>query len=295
MDQPPRDLYQRVTDQIIAAIEAGAGEYRMPWNPRLCTSAEVGIPHNPVGGYAYRGINILGLWASQQAAGYETAHWATFRQWQAVGAQVRKGEKGSLTIFFKPIEKETKDSAAEGDGADGPRRSGFIIRAAWVFNSAQVEGYLPRLKAPLPMIERMDVAEGLLAASKARFIHDGPEACYVPSRDEIHLPPPGAFRDSPAFYGVAFHELIHWTGHESRCARDLRARFGSEAYAAEELVAELGAAFMAAAVGIAPEPRTDHAGYIEGWLRALRNDKRAIFTAAAKASQAADYLIGLAD
>lgn len=297
MDQAPRDLYQQVTNSIIAAIEAGAGEYRMPWNPRLCGGAEVAIPYNAVRGYGYRGINILTLWAGQQAAGYETAQWATFRQWQSVGAQVRKGEKGSLTVFFKPIEGDSKGTTTEADcptEAASPRSLRFITRAAWVFNSAQVDGHRPRPAKTLPTIERMAEAEGLLEASKARFIHGGLRACYIPSRDEIHLPPAGAFINPPAYYGTAFHELIHWTGHEGRCSRDLRSRFGTEAYAAEELIAELGAAFMAAAIGIIPEPRNDHASYIESWLKVLRGDKRAIFTAATKASQATDYLLALA-
>lgn len=297
MEQAPRDFYQRITDQIVAAIEAGAGECRMPWNPRLCGGADVAIPHNPVGQYGYRGVNTLSLWASQQAAGYETAQWATFRQWQSVGAPVRKGEKGSLTVFFKSIEGNPEGTATEADcptEATSPRRPRFIARGAWVFNSAQVDGHRPRPAKALPTIERMAVAEGLMDASQARFIHGGPRACYIPSRDEIHLPPAGAFIDPPAYYGTAFHELIHWTGHEGRCARDLRNRFGSEAYAAEELIAELGAAFMAAAIGITTEPRRDHASYIESWLKVLKGDKRAIFTAATKANYAADYLLALA-
>lgn len=291
MPQQPSDLYQRITDQIIAAIEARAGEYHMPWTPRLCAGAEVTIPHNPVGRYGYRGINILALWASQQAAGHKTAQWATFRQWQSVGAQVRKGEKGSVTIFFKPIEGSADDAPAEGSGPSRPR---FIVKAAHVFNAAQVDGHCPRPEKALPIMDKIAAAEGLMEASNARIIHGGPRACYIPSRDEIHLPPAGAFIDASSYYGVAFHELAHWTGHEGRCARDLRNRFGSEAYAAEELIAELSAAFIAAAIGIVPEPRRDHASYIENWLKVLLSDKSAIFTAAAKASQASDYILTLA-
>ena len=280
------DLYQRVTNQIIAAIERGAGDYQMPWNPKLCASAATGLPHNPIGHYAYRGINILSLWASQHESAYATTAWATFKQWQAAGAQVRRGEKGTLTVFFKPI--DASDRPAAGEDEQSSRR--FVAKAAYVFNAAQVDGYEPASPPALPTIERHAGADVLIQASGASIHHGSHQACYVPSRDQIHLPPEGAFRDAESYYGVALHELIHWTGHEHRCARDLRHRFGSEAYAAEELIAEMGAAFLCAELGITPEPRIDHARYIESWLRVLKSDKRAIFTAASKASQAANYL-----
>lgn len=287
---PTRDLYGAVTNRIIAAIEAGAGEYRMPWNPRLCGGTAVAMPHNAVGKYGYQGVNVLTLWGSQQANSFPTAEWASYRQWTSVGAQVRAGEKGSLTIFFKPL--GTSSVTNEGEEAEATHRSRFVARAGWVFNVAQVDEFEPRPLPVLPEIERHAAADHLIQASGAVIHHGGPRACYVPSKDQIHLPPPGSFRDAEAYYGTTFHELTHWTGHETRCARDLRNRFGSEAYAAEELIAELGAAFLCAELGISPEPRRDHAQYIESWLKVLRNDKRAIFTAAARASQAAAYLTG---
>lgn len=289
---PKYDVFQRVTHQIIAAIEAGAGEYRMPWNPRLCGGASVLLPHNAVGRYAYRGVNVLSLWASQQAHGYATAEWASYRQWAAAGAQVRAGEKGTMTVFFKAIDI-AEDRDDDHDGGTHSRRAAFVARAAFVFNHAQVDGYEPPPTPPLPEIERHAAADTLITASGAIIHHGGPRACYVPSKDEIHLPPPGSFRDAEAYYGTALHEMVHWSGHPNRCARDLRNRFGSEAYATEELVAELGAAFLCAELGISPEPRHDHAQYIENWLKVLRNDKRAIFTAASRASQAAAYLTDL--
>jgi len=287
---PTRDLYRTVTEQIIAAIEAGAGAYEMPWNPRLCGSATVLLPHNAVGKYAYRGINVLSLWASQQANAYPSAEWASYRQWAAAGAQVRAGEKGTLTVFFKALDAAGDDGDTEGQDQRTSRRGRFVACAGSVFNAAQVDGYEPRPMSPLPEIERHAAAEHLIAASGAIIHHGGQRACYIPSKDEIHLPPPGSFRDAEGYYGVAFHELTHWSGHESRCARDLRNRFGGEAYAAEELIAELGAAFLCAELGISPEPRHDHAQYIADWLKVLRNDTRAIFTAASRASQAAAYM-----
>jgi len=289
---PKLDIHQNITNQIIAAIEAGSGEYQMPWNPRLCFGSTISIPHNPVGRYGYQGINILSLWSSQQVSSYPTAEWATFRQWQSIGSQVRKGEKGTLSVFYKTM--DMADSSTINDDESPSRQSRFLARASYVFNAAQVDGCAPKASPPLSEIERHESAEKLIAASDANIHHGGPAACYVPSRDEIHLPPAGAFRSPEAYYNVALHELTHWTGHETRCGRDLRNRFGTETYAMEELVAELGAAFLSAEIGLTAEPRIDHARYIDSWLKVLKNDKRAIFAAAAKASQAAAFLTQLA-
>lgn len=133
------DLHQRITDQIIEAIEAGAGDFQMPWNPKLCAGIAIGLPHNPVGQYGYRGVNILSLWASQQSNAYPTATWATFKQWQSIGAQVRKGEKGTVTVFYKAT--ESRDDATQDDTRQSQRH--LVARAAYVFNAAQVDGYAP--------------------------------------------------------------------------------------------------------------------------------------------------------
>lgn len=288
------DLYLRVTHAIVTAIEAGAGEYQMPWNTRLCRSSPVSIPSNPVGRYAYRGINILTLWRSQEEHGFPTPEWATYQQWQSIGAQVKKGEKASISIFYKPL--DSKSTIANEDGVSMPDKSRpFIIKAAHVFNAAQVDGYAPTSLPTVADDAKHAASEYLISASGAKITTGGPEACYIPSRDEIYLPPQAAFINREAYYGVAFHELCHWTGHKTRCARSLDGRFGSEAYAIEELIAELGAAFLSAEVGIAVEPRIDHARYISSWLKVLKNDKRAIFTAASKASEAADFLKRLAN
>lgn len=284
------DLHQRITNQIIVAIEQGAGSYQMPWNPKLCgNTSSIGLPHNPVGRYSYHGINILSLWASQQDRNYLSPEWATFKQWQSVGAQVRKGEKGSLTVFYKSVNTESDLSETDKEKP----HSIFIAKAAYVFNIAQVDGYEQPEPPELPPIDRNIPADYFIQSSGAIIHKNSREACYVPSRDEIHLPPEGAFIDAQSYYSVALHELVHWTGHANRCDRDLKNRFGSEAYAAEELIAELGSAFLCAEIGISPEPRIDHARYIDSWLKILKNDKRAIFTAAAKASQATSFLTTL--
>ena len=284
------DIYQTTTQKIIAAIEGGAGEYKMPWNPRQCGGGDLTMPFNPVGGYAYRGINVVSLWIGQETEGHPTAEWATYRQWLSIGAQVRKGEKSTTTVFFKPVDVDKGQDAPVKDTDNDAPRPRFIGRAGHVFNAAQVNGYTPKPIPELPDAERHANADLLIRDSGASIIHGGATACYVPSRDQVHLPPPGSFRDVEAYYCVTFHELTHWTGHKSRCDRDLRNRFGSEAYAMEELIAELGSAFLCARLSITPEPRQDHAQYIESWLKALRHDNRAIFTAASKASQATEFL-----
>lgn len=289
----PTDLHQRVTNAIANAIEAGDGDYQMPWNKRLCGSSPLGIPLNPVGRYAYRGINILTLWNSQEQHSFPTPEWATYQQWQSIGAQVRKGEKASVTIFYKPLNPRSTTSNEEDTGQPDKSRP-FIIKAANVFNAAQVDGYAPAPLLPTSDEEKHSASEHLINSSGAKIRVGGPKACYIPSRDEIHLPPQAAFTNSQAYYGVAFHELSHWTGHKNRCARTLEGRFGSEAYAIEELIAELSAAFLSAELGLSPEPRIDHARYISSWLKVLKNDKRAIFSAATKAGQAAEFLIELA-
>lgn len=287
VSRPRADLHERITQQIIQAIEAGAGVYQMPWNTR---GSSASLPRNPVGKYEYHGINVLSLWASQQLRAFTTGRWATYRQWLSIGAQVRKGETGSPTVFYQPImgddDRENSDDRASAQGRSGRP---FVLKMATVFNADQVDGFHPEHVAP-PAHQRQDMAEDVIKNSKARILWGGEKACYLPARDEIHLPHPEEFVSSEAYYGVAFHELIHWTGHESRCVRDLSGRFGSAAYAMEELVAELGAAFLSAELGISPEPRTDHASYISSWLKVLNEEPRAIFVAAKHAGDAATYI-----
>ena len=243
---------------------------------------------------AYRGTNVLALWARQEVNSYPTAEWGTFRQWLGAGAQVRNGEKGTLTVFYK-ITGRSEPEDIERESTTPSQSKRLFARGAYVFNAAQVDGYTP---TPLPIrtsVERNAAAEQIILGSGAVVRNGSPSACYIPSRDEIHLPPSSAFDDAQGYYSVALHELTHWTGHEKRCNRSLRNRFGTEAYAAEELVAELGAAFLCAELGISQQPRRDHACYIDTWLKVLRNDKRAIFTAASRATEAVSYLTTLAN
>ena len=204
------DLHQRITQQIIQAIEAGAGDYRMPWNTK---GSSASLPQNPVGKYEYHGINVLSLWASQQLRAFTTGRWATYRQWVSIGAQVRKGESGSPTVFYQPIMGDD-DRENSDDRASAQTRSGrpFVLKMATVFNADQVDGFHPEHVAP-PTDQRQDVAEQVIKNSKARILWGGEKACYLPARDEIHLPRPEKFVSAEAYYCVAFHELVHWTGH----------------------------------------------------------------------------------
>lgn len=287
-----RDLYQEVTNKIIAAITAGADgdNWSMPWHG----SGAHGMPHNAVTGHRYRGVNVVMLWAQAQAAGHQVNQWASYKQWQSRGAQVRKAERGTLIIYYGAT--TVRDPSESGDDAERQIR---FIKCSRVFNAAQVDGYeLPQIERP-DLAQRLSHAERFVNATGAEILYDQGQAFYAPSKDVIGMPAWDTFKDTAAAtatenaYGTLFHELTHWTRHETRLDRDFgRKRFGDDGYAVEELVAELGAAYLAAALGIEAEPRADHAQYIEQWLRVLKNDKKAIFTAAARASDAADYLEG---
>lgn len=287
--QTKRDTYQIVTDHILAALDT-CGPCERPW-----IGTNLTMPVNAKSGHEYRGTNVLMLWASAQAAGYAHNAWATFKQWGEKGASVRKGEKGTPVIWFSMLERK---SDAAGDASDeGDERRIPCARLSWVFNVAQVEGYEPEELPTVAdnQVTPIDQAETLLAKSGAKIRHEGVSAYYRPSTDEIVLPPQHLFTGTStssateAYYGVALHELTHWTG--PRLEREFGKRFGDAAYAAEELVAELGAAFLCAKLGVSSEPREDHAKYLANWIRLLKDDPRAIVTASSKAAEASDYLL----
>ena len=277
------NIYQRITDQIIAAIEAGAGDWNMPWHS---DGTEITQPINAASGKAYRGVNVIALWATAQACGYTGARWATYKQWQEIGAQVRKGEKSSPVVLWKPLDKEAEETDEPGEN----NRHRFMARGYCVFNAAQVDGYEAPAAAILPPSVRIGRAEDFFANLGAEIRHGGNRAYFQPVTDHIQMPPFEAFQDAVSYYATLGHEATHWTGTKTRLDRDMSGRFGSDGYAAEELVAELGAAFLCGSLSLANEPRPDHAAYVASWLKVLRGDNRAIFTAAAKAQQAADHL-----
>lgn len=284
-----RDVYRKVTDAIIDAIENGVDNWRMPWH----TSGRFAFsPINVTSKKPYRGINTLCLWSAAQAKGYDSAEWGTYQQWHEKGAQVRKGEKATTVVFWKFANNTTETE----DGEESPRNGSRLLftRGYSVFNAAQVDGYAPKPDADVPMPERIAHADAFFAAICASVQHGGNQAFYSPATDHIQMPPFAAFDENLRYYSTLAHEHTHWTAPAARCDRQLGKRFGDNAYAAEELIAELGAAFTCAHLGLSTEPREDHAQYINSWLKVLKADSKAIFTAASKAQQACDWLIARA-
>lgn len=283
------DIHQHITDQIVAAMEAGAGDWQMPWHR---SGHAITRPKNIASGKAYRGINVLSLWVAAEAKDYAHGLWGTYKQWQDQGAQVRKGEKSTVIVFYEELERPREDDPAETETV-------LFARASRVFNAEQVEGFVPPAGEEAPREDRITpvaAAESLVAATGARIAIGGERAFYRPADDRIQMPDRERFTGtetlSPTdgWYGTLLHELTHWSGAPHRLDRDLSGRFGDQAYAMEELVAELGAAFLCAELGLAAMPRPDHAAYLANWLTVLKADKKAIFTAASAASRAADFL-----
>jgi antirestriction protein ArdC len=295
-----KDVYTRVTDHIIADLEKGIRTWMKPWNVAH-TAGRITRPlrHN---GTPYRGMNILLLWGEAMDKGYAAPIWMTFKQALELDAHVRKGEHGSLVVYANSITKTETNDKGEEDG-ESRRLSTCeheipFMKGYTVFNVEQVDGlpapYYAQAVDPLPLSERIDYADRFITNTAAIIHHGGNWAFYTPARDAIQMPPFEAFKDKESYYATALHELTHWTKHERRLERDFSAkRFGDHGYAREELVAELGAAFLCADLGITPEIRDDHAAYLGHWLAVLKEDKRAIFSAAAHAQRAADYLNGL--
>lgn len=272
--KPARDVYQEVTDKIVAAMEAGCIPWIKPWK----ASKGGDQPHNAGSGRQYSGVNYLLLTAQQWHAGYESCGWITYKQAQELGGNVKKGEKGTGIVFwqFREVEK------------DGERRVIPFAKSYTVFNVGQCEGLTLKEYAAdaIPATE----IDQRLAAAGVRVQHGGDRAFFSPAHDYVQMPRRDAFPTLDAYHAVLLHEATHWTGHKSRLNRDFSGRFGDAAYATEELVAEMGAAFLSARFGV--ELQTlQHAGYLQHWIQVLKADKRAIFTAASAATKAANFLL----
>jgi antirestriction protein ArdC len=286
-----KDVYTLVTDRILADLKQGVRPWLKPWSAGN-TEGRIVRPLR-ASGEPYKGINVLMLWGEALAGGYASTTWMTYRQASALGAQVRKGEKGALVIYADRIRKVETSDAGEEVERDIPFLKGYTV-----FNCEQIDrlpqSFYPAPSPALPVFERIEAAERFVKATGADLRHGGNMAFYAVSADRVQLPPFESFKDAESYYATLLHELTHWTRHPSRLAREFgRQRWGDAGYAAEELVAELGAAFLCAELGVTPEPRDDHASYIATWLEVLANDKRAIFTAAAHAQRAADFLYDL--
>jgi antirestriction protein ArdC len=286
------DIYSRITNRICADLAQGVRPWFKPWNTEHAAGRIIRpLRHN---GVAYRGINIIMLWSAAAAKGYRCPTWLTFKQAAELGGHVRKGESGELVVFASAIRRT--ETSAEGEELE---RNIPFLKGYTVFNVEQCTGLPDHYTAlpsspPLPALERIARADQFFAATGAVIRHGGSRAYYAEGSDHVQMPPFETFRDAESYAATLAHECVHWTKHATRLARDLgRARFGDEGYAKEELVAELGSAFLCADLEIAPEVRADHAAYIASWLKALKNETRLIFAAAAYAQRAVDYLNGL--
>ena len=291
-------LHEEITARIIADLEGGRFPWAQPWGSPSHASA-LGLPRNAATGKPYSGINVLILWGQLFQKGFASQSWLTFRQASSLGGSVAKGEHGVSVCYADKFVPKRDRAAGSQSGETGGQSEGDqtaeaipFLRRYTVFNVAQCEGLPDHFYAnvaPLPEREIVPTAEALAAATLADIRIGGADAFYKPSEDAVHIPPQPAFFDQINYYRTLFHELGHWTGHRKRLDRDQTGPFGSRAYAAEELVAEITAAFVCASLSITPTVR--HADYLGHWLDVLRSDNRAIFTAASKASKAAELLL----
>jgi antirestriction protein ArdC len=286
------DVYSRITARIVSDLEQGVRPWFKPWSVehaagRICRPLRAN-------GQPYRGINVLMLWADAELKGFTCPIWMTYRQATELGGQVLKGEHGSLVVYADKITRTETGPEGEESAREIPFMKGYTV-----FNCEQIEGlpahlYATMTQAPEIPSARDFAAEMFISRTSALIRNGGNRAFYSVSEDYVQLPPFISFKDTQSYFATLLHELTHWTRHPSRLNREFgRKRWGDEGYAMEELVAELGSAFLSADLGIAPEVRDDHASYVANWLQVLKSDKRAIFTAAAFAQRAADYLHGL--
>jgi antirestriction protein ArdC len=291
MPNERQDVYARVTNAIVGDLERGVRPWVQPWDAAHA-AGDVSRPLR-FNGEAYRGINVVLLWLAALRGRFACPLWMTYKQAAELGGQVRRGVKGAMVVYADRI---TRIEAGE----DGEEREHSVpfLKSYTVFNCEQIDGlptrYYARAERPVHAIERLERAERFLGNTAADIRHGGGMAFYSPAGDFVQMPEFESFRTAEGYYATLAHELTHWTRHGSRLARDFgRQRWGDEGYAIEEMVAEIGAAFLSADLGLVPETREDHAAYIGSWLKVLKGDKRAIFTAASHAQRAVDYLHSL--
>jgi antirestriction protein ArdC len=286
-------IYQTVTDRILSSLKAGVIPWEKPWKaPRFSGGP---FPRNFLTGKPYRGINVLLLWSSD----FSSPFWVTFKQAQELKGNVRKGERGTPIVFYKQLPEDKKKQAAKDEDED--ERAPFLLCHYTVFNVEQCDGLkLPELEPPTtsPEIDEDELCEGIVKAWEKRpALHlTSPaeyRAYYRPGTDSVHMPARSRFVNAPHYYSTLFHELVHSTGHESRLNRTFGDHFGDELYSKEELIAEMGAAFLCAIAGIANE-HTDRntTAYIQNWISKLEADNRLVIHAAASAQRAADCILG---
>lgn len=278
--------YEQIVNYMVDAMLEGTLPWQKPWKD----GGTLEMPKNAATGNHYRGINIPMLWASAQKNGYSEAEWATYKQWNEAGQQVGKGQKGSMIVYYGEIVRDDEEEAKKIP----------FLKSAYVFNKAQLKGYEYQPKEKEPLMERLAHVDKFIANTGAMFEYDETfHASYSPKRDVISMPEPGQFRNigtqtaAEGYYATALHELSHWTGHPTRLNRDLKGRFGDQSYAAEELIAEMGSAFLCAKLEITDGKKPNHASYIYNWVQILQKDPKAILTAASQASKIVDYTASL--
>src|SRR5580704_16001885 len=290
-NRAPRDHYQEVTDRIIAALEAGTPPWRRPWDPDKAGGPA--MPRNAATGQRYRGINVLALGMSVLAFSSGDPRWATYKQAEDRGWQVRKGERGTTGFFFKRLEvRDDRDGSGPEYDEEAVRRIP-LLRAFTLFHASQIDGipsYVPPTVAEAPW-RAPEAAEIILANSRAIIRIGGERAFYSRGTDHIQMPPRGAFASAGGWASVQLHELGHWTGAGARLDRDLSGRFGSPDYAREELRAEIAQVMVCAELGLTECDFSNNDAYVAHWLQKLRDDSKEIFRAAADAQRIADYLL----
>lgn len=278
-----QEIQQAVTDRIVAIMEAGTKDNGKLWKQTLSKWGEGGMPFNAITGREYSGVNVLALWMAQAERGYTSGAWCTFKQAQAKGWKVKKGAKGECVIFYSKVpSREDKDKLIP------------MLRGYYVFNADSIEGYEApeRNSATLENIHGSDIVNDIRERHNISLQHGGNNAFYAPALDIVNLPSLASFTSENNYIHVAMHEFAHWTGHKSRLDRlSFNLRFGDEAYAFEELVAELSAAFTMAMLNRGESQMEHHANYLASWIKVLKNDRTMIFKAASKANAATMYLL----
>ncbi|MBF0557082.1 MAG: DUF1738 domain-containing protein [Nitrospirae bacterium] len=291
MTETRTDVYSRITNKIIADLEQGIRPWMKPWN----ADHAAGRITRPLrfNGIPYNGINVLMLWSASVAKGYACPLWLTFKQALELSGNVRKGETGELVVFAKSFKRTETDDKGEEVEREIPFMKGYTVFNAEQCDNLPAHYYAKAAPPTLTPPQRIEAADRFFAATGADIRHGGTRAFYAEGSDYVQIPPFVAFKDAESYAATLAHELTHWTKHDTRLSRHFgRVVHGDEGYAKEELVAELGAAFLCADIGITPEVMPEHAAYIASWLKALKNDSRLIFSAAAHAQRAADYLHG---
>lgn len=284
-----QDIYTRITNQIVSHLEQGVRPWLKPWNGEHAA----GRITRPLryNGKPYSGINVLSLWASAMVQNFAAPIWMTFKQATELDGHIRKGEKGSLVVYADSITRKDIDDKT----GDELEREIPFLKGYTVFNADQIDGlpavFYAKAAPKLDPVARIERADRFFAALGATICHGGNRAYYSVTNDVIQMPQFVSFQDADSYYATLAHECTHWTGSASRLNRDFGGhRFGSEGYAIEELVAELGAAFLCADLELSLEPREDHASYIATWLEVLAQNNRAVFAAAAHAQRAVEYI-----